>query len=203
MAKQRHSRFYHRYFENYAEKEIPAPGGGYTIQRVYVGKYYRVNLTDQQLRRQKIIILILALLTLAGYGAGALMARVSSVSVVAIATMPPLIAGIYLAIAVFYRLTVPREMEIRAYRDSSENLMIRSLAMMICTAVCFAATLAGSLLVPGYSLAETLPALACYLVSLLAGWKLRQTESNTPYLTLDPRQERPEASSPIRFEMQE
>lgn len=203
MAKQRHSRSYHRYFENYAEKEVPTPGGGYTIQRVYVGKYYRVDLTDRQLRRQKITILILALLTLVGYGAGALMSRVSSVPFVAVATMPPLIAGIYLAVAVFYRLTVPREMEIRSYRDSSEDLMTRSLAMAICMAVCFGATLSGSLLVPGYSLGDTLPALACYLVSLLAAWGLRRTESNTPYVTLDPRQERPEASSPIRFEMQE
>lgn len=203
MAKQRHSRAYHRYFENYAEKEVLAPGGGYTIQRVYVGKYYRVDLTDQQLRRQKIRILILALLALTGYGVGALMSRISSVSLVAIATMPPLIAGIYLAIAVFYRLAVPREMEIRAYRDSSEDLIIRSLAMIICMAVCIVATFIGSLLVSGYSLADSLPALACYLISLFAAWKLWQTESNTPYLTLDPKQERPEESSPIRFIMQE
>lgn len=203
MTKHKHSRSYHRYFENYAEKEVLEPGGRYRIQRVYVGKYYRVDLTDGQLRRQRMVILILFLLCGTGYLAGALLSRVSAAAPVALATMPPLIAGVFLAIAVFYRLTVPREMEIRSYRDSSENLITRSLTMAVCMLICLGATLLGSLLLPGFSLGETLPTLLCYLVSLLSAWKLRLIEGRTPYLTLEPKQERPEESSPIRFEMQE
>lgn len=67
MAKQYHSRSYHRYFENYAEKEVLKPGGGYEIQRVYVGNYYKADLTDSENRRSKLTILILYLLTLTGY----------------------------------------------------------------------------------------------------------------------------------------
>lgn len=201
MSKQKHSHSYHRYFENYAEKEILLPGGGRTIQRVYVGQYYRVDLPDDQLRRQRRQLLVLFLLSLAGYLAGALMAKISAVSLVALATMPPLVAVLFYGTAVFYRLTVPREMEIRAYRDSSENLISSSRIFLICMLVCFAFSLGGSLLVPGYSAVEAFPSLFCYLVSARAAWKACLLEKNTPYRRLEPKQERPAESSPIRYEM--
>lgn len=201
MSERRHSRSYHRYFENYAEKEVLTPGGGYTIQRVYVGQYYRVDLPDAQLRRQRVQYLALFLLSLAGYLAGALMARISAVSLVALATMPPLVAVLIYGIAVFYRLTVPREMEIRAYRDSSEHLISSSRGFLVCILICFGFSLGGCLLVPGFSLPETLPSLVCYLVSGGAALKTCLLEKNTPYLRLEPKQERPSESSPIRYEM--
>lgn len=201
MSKQKHSQSYHRYFENYAEKEILLPGGGRTIERVYVGKYYRVDLSDEQLRRQRTQFLFQFLLSLAGYLAGALMARISAVSLVALATMPPLVAVLFYGVAIFYRLTTPREMEIRAFRDSSENLQKNSLAFLICILICFGFTLGGSLLVPGYSALEAFPSLFCYLVSAGAAMKVYQAEKNTPYITLLPKHERPSESSPIRYEM--
>lgn len=109
MAKQYHSRSYHRYFENYAEKEVLKPGGGYEIQRVYVGNYYKADLTDSENRRSKLTILILYLLTLTGYFAGGLLSAVSATAGVAIATMPALIAVLFLAVSVFYRLAAPRK----------------------------------------------------------------------------------------------
>lgn len=201
MSKQKHSHSYHRYFENYAEKEILLPGGGRTIQRVYVGKYYRADISDQQLRRQKITFALLFLCALAGYFAGALMADVSAVSFVALATMPPLVALLFLGIAVFYRLTVPREMEIRAFRDSSDNLLRSSMAFFICMVLCFAASLAGCLLIPLFSLGENLFSLLCYLISGIAALKIHLMERSTPYQSLLPKQERPRESSPIRYEM--
>lgn len=201
MAKQRHSRSYHRYFENYAERQVLGPDGGYIIERVYVGKYYKAALTDQQLRRQRVLFGILFLISLAGYLVGALLAKVSAVSLVALATMPPLIALVCLAVAVFYRLTVPREMEIRSYRDSSENLLRSSMAALICLLVCFGFTLGGCLLIPVYSLAQTLPSLLGYLAAAGAALGIYLIEKNTSYQTLDPKQERPAESSPIRYEM--
>lgn len=203
MSKRRHSRAYHRYFENYAEKEVLGPGGSYTIQRVYVGQYYRVDLPDGALRRQCWAFLGLFLLCLAGYLAGSLLAAVSAVFPVALATMLPLVAVLFLGVAVFYRLTVPREMEIRAWRDSSVNLLRAGMAFGICTVLCFGFTLGGCLLIPGYSFGETLPSLACYAVSAAAGFGIYRMEKKTPYRTLGPKQERPEESSPIRYEMPE
>lgn len=201
MTKQKHSHSYHRYFENYAEKEVLLPGGGHTIQRVYVGKYYRVDLSDQELRRQRIVFSLLFACALAGYFAGAMLAAVSAVSLVALATMPPLVALLFLGIAVFYRLTVPREMEIRAYRDSSDNLLRSSMAFFICMAVCFCCTLGGCLLVPLFTLGETIPSLLCYIISAGAALKIYFIEKGTPYQSLAPKQERPCESSPIRYEM--
>lgn len=201
MTKQTHSRSYHRYFENYAEKEILLPGGGRTIQRVYVGNYYQVDLSDDQLLRQKISFGLLLVFVLAGYFAGALTADVSAFAPVALLTMPPLIALLFLGIALFYRLTVPRKMEIRAFRDSSDNLRSSSMAFFICIILCFAATLAACLLIPVFPLEENLFSLLCYLLSGAASLKIYLIEKGTPYRTMIPMQERPEKSSPIRFEM--
>lgn len=201
MSKQKHSHSYHRYFENYAEKEILLPGGGRTIQRVYVGKYYRADISEQQLRRQKISFALLFLCVLAGYFAGALTAGVSAVSFVALATMPPLVALLFLGIAIFYRLTVPREMEIRAFRDSSYNLQRSSIVFFICMVICFVASLAGCLLISLFPLGENLFSLLCYLISGAASLKIHLMEKNTPYQSLLPRNERPSESSPIRYEM--
>lgn len=203
MSKQKHSRSYHRYFENYAEKEILSPQGGYTIQRVYVGNYYKADLSDDALRRQKRQIGALYLCCLAGYLVGALLSRVSAVPFVAVLTMPPLIALLFFAVAVFYRLTVPREMEIRAWRDSSQNLRSGALAFLICIGLCFFATMVGCLAVPGYSLPGTLPSLGCYILAAAGAGQIHRMEKRTHYLVLDPKQDRPTESSPIRYEMPE
>lgn len=203
MSKQKHSRSYHRYFENYAEKEVLSPQGGYTIQRVYVGEYYKADLPDDTLRRQKRQIGVLYLLCLAGYILGALLSRVSAVSFVAVLTMPPLIALLFFAVAVFYRLIAPREMEIRTWRDSSRNLRTGAMAFLICMGLCFSATLIGCLAVPGYSLPETLPSLICYLLAAAGAGRIYRIEKNTHYQILEPKQERPAESSPIRYEMPE
>ena len=203
MAKQYHSRSYHRYFENYAEKEVLKPGGGYEIQRVYVGNYYKADLTDSENRRSKLTILILYLLTLTGYFAGGLLSAVSATAGVAIATMPALIAVLFLAVSVFYRLAAPREMEIRQYRDSSQVLVWRALACAVCLGLCLAATAAGCFAIPGYPLTKHVPSLVLYALALACVVLLYLREKHTAYLTLPPRQERPSESSPTRYEMPE
>jgi hypothetical protein len=201
MSKQTHSHAYHRYFENYAEREILLPDGGRKIQRIYVGKYYRVDLPDDQLRQQKITLGLLFGITLFGYFTGALTAGVSAFAPTALLTMPPLIALLFLGIAVFYRLTVPREMEIRAFRDSSDNLKRSSMAFLICSIICFAASLSACLLIPLFPLKDDLFSLLCYLISSIAALMIYLAEKKTPYRTLLPKQERPDKSSPIRYEI--
>lgn len=203
MAKQYHSRSYHRYFENYVEKEVLKPGGGYEIQHVYVGNYYRADLTASENRRNKLEIFILYLLTLTGYFTGGLLSAVSATAIVAIATMPSLIAVLFLAVSVFYRLVVPKEMEIRQYRDSSQVLVRRALACAVCLGLCFAATVAGCSVIPGYPLAKHLASLILYALALACTMMIYLLEKHTSYLTLPPRQERPSESFPIRYEMPE
>lgn len=203
MAKQYHSRSYHHYFENYAEKEVLKPGGGYEIQRVYVGNYYKADLTDPENQRNKIQIFILYLLILVGYLFGGLLAAVSAAAAVAIATMPALVAVLFLAVSVFYRLTVPREMEIRQYRDSSQALIRRALICVMCLGICLLATAVGCLTIPGYPLTKHLPSLVLYVLALICAVLLYLREKRTAYLTLPPRQNRPSESSPIRYEMPE
>ena len=203
MSKQYHSHAYHRYFENYAEKEVLSPDGGSTILRVYVGNYYRAELPDHVLRARKRGVGLGYFGILAGFLIGGRLAKVSAVSWVAIATMPALIAVLFLAFPVFSYLKAPREMEIREYRDSSINLISGSLASAICLAVCFAATLAGVLIFPDFSLTQNLPSLALYFLAMICAFLIFALEKRTVYLELPPRQERPAESSPIRYEMPE
>jgi len=44
----KHSRHYHDYFEGYAERQIPGPDGSPPrIERVYVGEYYRQDVSNK------------------------------------------------------------------------------------------------------------------------------------------------------------
>lgn len=109
--------------------------------------------------------------------------------------MPALIAVLFLAVSVFYRLAAPREMEIRQYRDSSQVLVWRALAAQSVLGFCLAATAAGCFAIPGYPLTKHVPSL------VLMRWHSRVVllylrEKHTAYLTLPPRQERPQRILP-------
>lgn len=203
MSERKHSRSYHRYFENYAERETIGSDGRPRIQRVYVGQYYTIALPASRQRHQKLELLALFVLGAAGYMLPALLAGISAVPLAALCTMPPLIALIFWAVALLYRLFAPSQMEIRTYRDASENLLRYSLAFSLCTLLCLAATLAVCLAVPSFSVRETLPALVSYATAAVSGFLTRRLEKSTPYQVLSPRQERPPESSPIRYEMPE
>lgn len=203
MSKQKHSRSYHRYFENYAERETLGSDGRPHIQRVYVGQYYTIALPENQQRRLKLELLALFVLGAAGYLLPALLASISAVPLVALCTMPPLIALIFWTVALCYRLFAPSQMEIRTYRDASENLLRYSLAFSLCMLLCLAATLAVCLAVSSFSVWETLPALVSYAAAATSGFLTHRLEKATPYQVLSPKQERPPESSPIRYEMPE
>jgi hypothetical protein len=200
--KQQHSKSYHRFFENYAEREIPKPDGGYTIERVYVGKYYRVSGSDTELKKQKTKFLILYLISVFGYAVGALLAKISAVPLVALLTMPPLVTLIFFGIAIYHRLRVPREMEIREYRDSSEKLLFWSMATFVALALCFLTTLVCFIILrPVYTFSETVPSIVLYFIAAVTSLMTYLAEKAAKYDELPPKQERPEKSSPIRYEM--
>lgn len=199
MAKQRFSRAYHRYFEDYAERQIIDPNGVPVTDRVYVGKYYKVKLPDPALKRQRVVICLLYLAAAAAFALGGTRAVVSAVGYVAVLTMAALISLIWLAIPVFYRLTVPREMEIRSWRDSSQNLKRVSLGAAICLFICGLGMLSGALFLADYAVSDTIP---CVVLHLLAGGLalgIHFLEKHTEYEILPPKNERPSMSSPIRY----
>lgn len=200
---QLHSRSYHRYFEDYAELEIPDDKGGYSIRRVYVGKYYRVDLPDRSVRILKIRILVLYLIAAALYFAAGLLSAVSANRYVAILTMFSLIAILLLALPVCSRLLAPREMQIRSYRDSSQRLKNYSLFAFVTLCICCIGNAAGSFLLGGFSLSGSIPSVLMYLAAALFVLFLYLTEKHTPYKILPPKHERPRLSSPIRYEESE
>jgi hypothetical protein len=200
---QLHSRSYHRYFEDYAELEIPDDKGGYSIRRVYVGKYYRVDLPDRSAWILKIRILVLYLIAAALYFAAGLLSQVSASRYVAILTMLSLIAVLLLALPVGSRLLAPREMEIRSYRDSSLRLRDFSLFALVTLCGCCIGNAAGSLVLAEFSFAGSIPSVLMYFLSAMSVLLIYRTEKRTPYKILPPRNERPRMSSPIRYEESE
>lgn len=201
--KQYHSRSYHRYFEGYAEKSIPDDKGGYRIERIYVGNYYRIDLPDRTVRARAILILLLYVLAAVSYLIASLLSAVSANRYVAILTMLSLICMICMIFPVISQLTAPREMEIRAYRDSALRLRDYSLGTWIILLVCAIGNLLGVILCEEYSLHGSVPSIALYLISAALICAIYILGRRTPYKVLPPRNERPSMSSPIRYEAPE
>lgn len=198
MKETKHSKAYHRYFEDYAELQTLDENGRSTTQRVYVGKYYRVKLADSALRRQKLLFALFYLISAAAYLWAAATVRISAAGPVAIFTAACLIALLWLAMPVFHRLTSPREMEVRAWRESADSLRRVSLGAAVCLFVCAGATLSAALVLPAYDWRETLPGVFLYLLSGGMSLGIALLEKGTEYEVLPPKNQRPEGASPIR-----
>ena len=197
MTQRKHNRAYHRYFENYAEREYTDGKGRRKIERVYVGQYYRAALTDGEHRRRKLRIALSAGAAVALYLCAGLTAPVSGARYVAIAFMLALLGLGWLARAVFARLAAPREMEVRVWRESSEQLKNASLAASVALAADALAMAAGILFIPMHSAANWL-GVPAVLLAAAAALVPRIIEQHTDYDVLPPKHERPEGSSPIR-----
>ena len=188
MPDKKHSRAYHRYFEDYAERQTMDESGRLAIERVYVGRYYRVNLSGRALRRQKVLFLL-----------SGVTLQVSAVGLAAIATMAALLSLLWLAVPVFHRLTAPREMEVRTWRESSASLRHAGAGAAVCLFACAGASLAAAFLVPGYSRLETALGVLPYVLSGAFSLGIHILERRTDYEVLPPKNQRPEGSSPIRY----
>ena len=199
MPDKKHSRAYHRYFEDYAERQTMDESGRLAIERVYVGRYYRVNLSGRALRRQKVLFLLLYLGAAALFLLSGVTLQVSAVGLAAIATMAALLSLLWLAVPVFHRLTAPREMEVRTWRESSASLRHAGAGAAVCLFACAGASLAAAFLVPGYSRLETALGVLPYVLSGAFSLGIHILERRTDYEVLPPKNQRPEGSSPIRY----
>ena len=201
MTEQKHSRAYHRYFEDYAERQILDESGRLTTQRIYVGNYYRTKLSDTRLLRQRTCFVLLYLSAVILYLGAGVTLRISALWVVALFTAAALLALLWLAIPIFHRLTAPREMEVRAWRESAVSLRHVSVAAAVCLLLCAGITLAAAFIFPGYSMSETALGAALYALAGILLLGIYFLERWTEYEVLPPKNQRPEGSSPIRYYM--
>ena len=203
MAKQRHSKAYHRYFENYAEREDYNEKGKRVITRVYTGEYYRADVEDSVWKRQKIVSAVLCAMALALFLYAGATTVASAVWYGAILTMGALIAVILLCTSIIHLLFAPREMEVRTWRDVSEQLERHALLAGGLLIACGIAYLIALFLEPVCTARNTLPQVfACGFAgcACLTVWVLAK---RTVCRRLPPKHQRPEMSSPIRYEMPE
>ncbi|MDR1766387.1 MAG: hypothetical protein LBR77_10015 [Lachnospiraceae bacterium] len=201
MAFTYHSRAYHKYFEDYAERAVTAPDGKVMIERVYVGNYYRQSLTAPQRIRRKIMYAVLYALAAFGmFFAGTRDNAVNAMPVGGVPSVLSLLAVIWLAVPMFYALTAPTEMTVRIRRLSGEQLMRRSLATCCVMGAAAMAVASGIWWIPGTPATPLLLCSALYLVSGLAAFCIWKLEKSCPYETLPPRHERAEFATVIKYE---
>jgi hypothetical protein len=195
---QYHSRVYHRYFEGWAEKVVIAGAGTPVIKRVYIGSYYSANLTGRQRLLRKLLYVALYLVAAALYGFTG--TRNTAVALVKYASVPVGLAFpvmLCLLVPLYFNLTVPAEMIVRQYRDSSATLRgvcaaaFALLGLSALTALLFLA------LTPDAPAGQTLLCAGGYLLSASAVFAIWRLEKKLVYTVLPPRAERPEYSTVI------
>lgn len=197
--KKRHSSAYHRYFEGYAERECYDEKGKRHIERVYVGNYYRRAVSDGQHKALKAQYAVMYLLSLAVFlFAGTRDTQLNTARYVYIPVILSLVAMLCLLVTIVFNLIAPREMVIRAYRDSSEKLIYTSISTAVLQIVNALATIFGMFYVPGQVGLDQCLSIAGFLISAGILLWLWQTERCLEYEELPPRNTRPERSSIIK-----
>lgn len=198
--KQRHSRAYHRYFEDFAEKKYNDAKGRPRIERIYVGSYYRRNTSDQKHRVFKLVYAAMYILSLVAFlYAGSRDAQANLTIYAVLPITLSLISMICLFIPLFYSVTAPREMMIRVYRISSERLTAFSLLAAALMALNAVIAVMSVFLIPGAAVCGQYQSIAGFLVSALILLSLWRMEKQMDYEELPPRNERPPKAPIIKF----
>lgn len=191
-----HSKAYHRFFEGYAEmQEIDPRTLRPVIKRVYIGPYFRIDPKNSSLFR-KLFFSLIYLLSWIFLIVGS--TRNISLNTEAFTRFLPaacILALMYLAFPMFYVLSVPKEMEIRHFRESHENLiksaLIAGALFFLCFIIDLIVTLASSLTASAFTL-------FCYLFSSLLLLGMAFLESRTPYEKLPPKHTPPDKARVIQ-----
>lgn len=198
--KQYHSGAYHRYFEGFAERKYYDEKENMHIDRVYVGNYYRRNISDKYHRVLRIQYIVMYVLSLAAFlFAGTRGTQLNTVTYVYIPVTLSVIAMLCLSIPLFYNLTAPREMMIRTYRDSSERLMQIDMCAAVLQAMNALTTIVGMVSIPGQFGLNQFLSIGGFLASAVILLWLWQTERHLEYETLPPKNVRPPHASVVKF----
>lgn len=128
-----HSRFYHRFFAGYTEaRQLKADGRGYTISRVYTGRYYRRKLTKTGTAVYKTLYALLFLAAAAAFCFGAL-SRVEANAAwyAALAEALSVVPVAWWGVSAFNYVLSPEKMTVYEYKSSSVSLKRSSAAAAI------------------------------------------------------------------------
>ncbi|MCD8103441.1 MAG: hypothetical protein LUF35_00185 [Lachnospiraceae bacterium] len=201
--KQYHSSSYHRFYENYAEREVTDEHGATKIERVYVGEYYYPELSDEQFRLRKVLFPFL-------YVVSFLIFLLSGTCRVAANSSLYMIPFLAISVCIYLLLLIPmvycvraeKEMELRYYRYSHIQLTRYCLCQAVCLFGAGTAVLVGSLLFSGIDAAVLLCA-AGYCAAGAFMLVIYLLQSRTEWQKLPPKNKRPDKSSYIRYEESE
>ncbi|MBR1585341.1 MAG: hypothetical protein IJ662_07380 [Clostridia bacterium] len=200
MAKQNERKAYHRFFEDYAEIQTSNAKGKTVVQRIYVGHYYRVDLPDDAHQKRKIALLLLFIAALALCLYGGLTAPASGARLTALMTMLSLLMLVLLGAAIFYRLTAPREMEKRVYRDSSDRLKALGVLSTLGLFATALGVLVTALANERYRFSDNAPGILTFALGGGCALWLTLLERRTRYIELPPKHQRPEGGAPTQQE---
>lgn len=170
------------------------------IERVYVGNYYRRNVSDRHHKMLKVQYVVMYLLSMAAFlFAGTRATQLNAVIYVYIPVVLSLVVMLYFIFPLVYNLTAPREMIIRVYRDSSEKLIHVSMCAALLQVINALNTIIGMVCVSGQVGLQQFLSIVGFLVSAVLLLWLWQTERHLEYETLPPKNTRPERASVIKF----
>ena len=193
--RQYHSRPYHRYFKDYAEKQVIEPDGKLRIERIYVGRYYARKLSPRQRLLRKVLYAVLYLAACAVF----LHAAVENVAVnrtwfVVVPSTLSLLALFWLLVPMFFYMTAPKEMIVRTYKDSSGNLIRLSLITAILLSVTAVTAVVQTFVAEGGIELSALVVAGQYIAASAILFCLCWLEKTQPYEILPPTNKRPEKS---------
>lgn len=128
MGKDYHSRFYHRFFEGYTEKEMPDEKGNMKINRVYTGEYYYPVLTKEEYRAHKALNVTAYLTAVFSYVlSGIQRVPLNTVWYLALLQSGVLVSLIWFLWPLYYSVTQKGKMTVSIYKDASLRLKYVSL----------------------------------------------------------------------------
>lgn len=145
-----HSRAYHNHFEDYTEVTETTSSGRTRIRRIYIGPYYRADMTDLQWKLRRLLYVFLTALSFALY---VFFARQNiSANMTVYVTFPEalslfgyILAGWLMILRVF----APRLMNRREYNEAVRDIKLASIAETILLGICAVATLIHYLMTEG------------------------------------------------------
>ena len=175
-----HSRYYRRQFDGWTEIPELGPDGRQRIRRVYTGEYYQAALSDRAWRLRKVWYGLLLAVSAVLYTLAAV--RGTEVNRMWYGSLPQAIGLFgYIFSIWFYvlRLTVPRKLTRREYREAAKNLRIGAMTVTVVMAAAALCALGHSLLVPG-STGELIEC-GLFAASALCSGGVWLMEQNTRY----------------------
>lgn len=200
----RHSRSYHKFFEDWAEWKTVDKNGKIHVERVYVGNYYRSPLNKRQRLIRRIQYVLLYVLSVAAFiMSGSKDVPVNHAIVPALASAVCIFAFALLFLSLCSNLISPEEMIIRQYRASSLDLIQMSGITAIALAAAAFINILFLITVNDTSVMETIFCIVGYLAAAGFTLILHFLERCLDYKIMAPRISCPENSIVIQFESAE